>query len=104
MTKFIILFQDFKKLLMITLIFNILLSIFLYSWVTDSDFTNLPPKEKKCDRFIALLYYNAVSISTCGYGDIVPISNRARIFATFYLIAITVGILSLISGYLTHKL
>ena len=37
-------------------------------------------------HFLRMLYLSAVTISTLGYGDIVPISTRARAFVTVEVI------------------
>lgn len=37
-------------------------------------------------RFVRMLYFSAVTISTLGYGDIVPISTRARAVVTLEVI------------------
>lgn len=34
-------------------------------------------------RFVRMLYFSAVTITTLGYGDIVPITNRARLAIAF---------------------
>src|SRR5689334_25270235 len=37
-------------------------------------------------RFVRMLYFSAVTISTLGYGDIVPVSTRARVMVTLEVI------------------
>lgn len=53
--------------------------------------------------FSAMLYYSFVTIATLGYGDIVPVSNTARSFATMeaimgqiYLVTIVARLVSLL--------
>lgn len=72
----------------------IVYTIFLYTWVTDQDMTGLP--KKPMDRFNALAYFSTSTLSSIGYGDIVPVSNRARFavsgFMIFTYIASIIGL------------
>jgi hypothetical protein len=95
MPKSIVLLNDFSKLFQFALLINLLVSLFLFLTINDNDFSNLPPKEKPMDRYISLLFFNTSLFSTCGYGNIMPISNRIMVFTTIYSTMITVGILSL---------
>jgi len=75
------------------------MAVFIYSWATDADFSGLPPQDKSKtfdSRLIALFYYNSITLSTLGYGDIVPISDRARMFVGLYVVLITAGLISAI--------
>jgi hypothetical protein len=79
---------------------NLLMAFILYHLVTDKDFTGLPKKDHTKtfdDRFVALFYFNSITISTLGYGDIVAISNRARLFVGIYVALITSGIITVLS-------
>jgi len=81
----------------ITIILNMIMAYYFYSWATDDDFSGLPKKDPKMrfdDRLIALFYYNSITLSTLGYGDIVPISSRARIFIGLYVALITAGLVT----------
>jgi hypothetical protein len=101
MIKNIILFKDFFKLFQICLLTNLLVSLFLF--VNENDFSNLPQKEKPIDRYIALLFYNTSLFSSCGYGTIVPLSNRMIVFTIIYLIIITSGILFFLFNLFLHR-
>ena len=90
-------FHQLFVYLVVLLIINVILALFFYSWVTDADFSGLPPKDpsKRFDsRLIALFYYNSITLSTLGYGDVVPISDRARIFIGIYVVLITAGLIT----------
>jgi hypothetical protein len=103
MIKNIILFKDFFKLFQICLLTNLLVSLFLFLFVNENDFSNLPQKEKPIDRYIALLFYNTSLFSSCGYGTIVPISNRIIVFTIIYLIIITSGILFFMFNFFLRR-
>jgi hypothetical protein len=94
--------NQFLIFILVSLILNHLMTIYLYSWVTDDDISGLPPKDSKIvynDRFIALFYFNAITLSTLGYEKIIPISNRARMHISLYTIVITAGLISSINIY-----
>jgi hypothetical protein len=69
--------KDVAQLMILILIANLIFSLFLYSWVTDNDITNLP--KNKRERFMAILYFSITTSTSTGYGDIVPKSVRARV-------------------------
>ncbi|WP_066530919.1 potassium channel family protein [Corynebacterium bouchesdurhonense] len=48
--------------------------------------------------FIDALYYSAVSLSTTGYGDITPVSERARLVNIFFITPSRVAFLMLLVG------
>jgi hypothetical protein len=90
-------FHQFFVYLMVLLVINVFMAFFLYSWVTDADFSGLPPKDKSKtfdSRLVALFYYNSITLSTLGYGDVVPISDRARMFVGIYVVLITAGLIT----------
>ena len=69
--------MDVAKLIVTLLIVNVIFSAFLYSWVTDDDIKNLPKDPR--ERFMAIIYYTVTTSTSTGYGDIVPVSTRARV-------------------------
>ena len=69
-------------------------AIFLYSWVEESDFKGLP--SDPTEKFYSLFYYACTTFTTTGYGDIVPISRRAKLVAALYMIMIAAGLLAFI--------
>lgn len=48
--------------------------------------------------FVDSLYYSAVSLSTTGYGDITPVTQRARIFNILIITPLRVAFLALLVG------
>jgi voltage-gated potassium channel len=48
--------------------------------------------------FIDILYFTSISITTTGYGDIVPVSNSARMFDAFVVTPIRVFVVLLFLG------
>lgn len=58
---------------------NLLFAVFLYTWATDDDISNLP--KDPAQRFMALFYFSVTTSTSTGYGDIVPKSVRARMFS-----------------------
>ena len=83
-------FKGVAKLIVMLLLVNVIFTVFLYSWVTDEDITNLPKEPSK--RFMALFYYNVTTSTSTGYGDIVPKSTRARLAS----IAVQIVMLSIV--------
>jgi hypothetical protein len=90
-------YQEFILLISAALIINFLFTLFLMTWVTDNDIKGLPEKEEGLwSRFIALFYYSITCFSTTGYGDILAVSNRARLAVGLYLIAVFSGLVSVL--------
>jgi len=65
---------------------NLLFSLFLFSWVTDDDVSNLP--KSPTERFISIFYYLITTFTTTGYGDIYAKSNRMKLIISFYMISV----------------
>ncbi len=87
--------EHFIKILLVIICLIILLTSFLYSYATDNDFANLPPKSKTKfidDRYISLLYYNASVHGGLGDSMIYPISNFGKMYTSIYLIVIAAGV------------
>ena len=88
-------FEHFIKILLVIICLIILLTSFIYSYATDKDFANLPPKNKDKlidDRYISLFYYNASVHGGLGDAVIYPTSNFAKIYTSIYLVIIAAGI------------
>jgi hypothetical protein len=82
-------------LFLIIIIFNFIMAYYMYINFDDSDFSGLPKKDSTKlfdNRYIALFYFNSTTISTIGAGEIIPISNRARLFIGIYAALVTAGI------------
>jgi voltage-gated potassium channel Kch len=78
----------------LVLFVNALFAIFLYSWINESDFKGVP--NEPTDKFYALFYYASTTFTTTGYGDIVPISRRARLVTALYMIMVGAGLIAFI--------
>jgi len=89
--------KSVAQLIVLLLVVNVIFTVFLYSWVTDDDITNLP--KKPSERFMALLYYNVTTSTSTGYGDIVPKSTRARAAS----MAVQIVMLSLVVKRILEK-
>jgi voltage-gated potassium channel len=48
--------------------------------------------------FTDVLYFTMISVTTTGYGDIVPISDRARMFDAFIVTPVRIFFLLLLAG------
>jgi hypothetical protein len=68
------------QIMVSVLIINFIFSSIAYSFLYD-DFGN-------ANHFIDFLYFGLVTISSTGYGDIVPITRRAKVFVSVYLLFI----------------
>jgi len=90
-------FKSVAQLIVLLLVVNVIFTVFLYSWVTDDDITNLP--KKPSERFMALLYYNVTTSTSTGYGDIVPKSTRARVAS----MAVQIVMLSIVIKRILEK-
>lgn len=65
---------------------NISFIIFLFLFATDKDFSDL--SNDPYERFVGIMYFVMTTLTTVGYGDILPISPRARIIIVLYMICI----------------
>ena len=74
--KFTKIFQIMVGVLIINFIFASIAYWFLYD-----EFSHTR-------NFIDFLYFGIVTISTTGYGDILPITRRAKIFVSLYILFI----------------
>lgn len=76
--------NEIKKIFIFILSVNIILSLFLFLWVTDEDMNGLPKNNK--DRLISLFYYSITTFTTTGYGDVYAKSNRMKLVSCLYMI------------------
>jgi len=79
-------FKEIKKISIFIISVNIILSLFLFLWVTDDDINGLP--KNNMDRIISLFYYSITTFTTTGYGDVYAKSNRMKILSSLYMILI----------------
>lgn len=52
--------------------------------------------------YVKALYFSVVSLTTVGYGDIVPITDAGRLFVCFYLLA-GIGIIAAFASTLIQN-
>jgi len=52
--------------------------------------------------FIDVLYFTTVTVTTVGYGDIVPVSNATRLFETFFVTPIRIFVWLIFLGTAYH--
>jgi len=62
----------------------------------ENDLTNLPEKDDQ--RFLAMFYFATTVSSSTGYGDILAISTRARVFNTFMMMLSYSGLIMMLSS------
>jgi hypothetical protein len=79
-------FKEIKKICIFILSVNILLSLFLFLWVTDEDLNGLPKNNQ--DRLISLFYYSITTFTTTGFGDVYAKSNRMKLVSCIYMVFI----------------
>ena len=104
---FYILFKKesvFKYLLIILLL--AILSGFLFAAVEYQKLIDANPNKEVLnyyDKFVTLMYWAIVTISTCGYGDISPATNEGRILVIFVMF-FSIGAVSLFTANLASAL
>jgi hypothetical protein len=79
-------FSEVAKVALFAIFINFIVTLFLFTWVTDDDVNNIP--EAPLSRFVSLFYYSITTFSTTGYGDITAKSNRMKLFISLYMILI----------------
>jgi len=80
--------HNITKLLLALIATNVAFATFLFTWVKDSDMQGL--RKKGPDRFVDLCYFSTVSFSTAGYGDIYPLTTRAKLSVAAFLIFVNI--------------
>jgi hypothetical protein len=88
--------QHYLKIFLIIIVIISINTLILYFLFTENDIANLPSKDKPIDRIISLFYYNTSVHGSFGDGTLYPISNKAKIYTTIYLLIIAAGILTAI--------
>jgi hypothetical protein len=79
-------FNEVAKVALFAIFINFIVTLFLFTWVTDDDVNNVP--EAPLSRFVSLFYYSITTFSTTGYGDITAKSNRMKLFMSLYMIIV----------------
>ena len=88
----------FLYIIIIIIIIITILTTCLYNFTDNTDFANVP-NDTKLNRFVALFYYNSSIHGGLGDALIYPISKKARIYTSIYLIIIAGGILTAIINF-----
>jgi len=83
----------------ITLIFLLVAAVLVVHWIErDGLRDNLDNQIS----FIDVLYFTTVTVTTVGYGDIVPVSNGTRLFETFFVTPIRIFVWLIFLGTAYH--
>lgn len=82
-------------------LFNLLVALWLYTWVTDDDLSGL--RGDTGGRLVDLLYFTITCFSSLGFGDIMPQSDRAKLFVSGYVLAVYAGAAGLLLGGLVKR-
>lgn len=61
---------------------------------TEEDFIGKQHNELSFNSFLENLYFSAVTLSTVGFGDISPVSIKAKLFTTLLTIVTVVSFIS----------
>jgi len=88
--------QKVVYLISLTILINFAFAFVLFLFVDKSDFKNLP--DDPLDRMLTLFYFALTTYTTNGYGDFIPLSFRARIATTIFMI----GVYSITILFITH--
>ncbi len=91
--------KHFSYIFLVIILILTISTMIIYYTMDDNDLANLPPKDKTKmldDRFISLFYYNASIHGGLGDALIYPISNKAKIYTSLYLVLIAAGVLTAI--------
>nr|QOI90491.1 hypothetical protein HWQ62_00356 [Pyramimonas orientalis virus] len=85
----------------IGILFNILITYFVilvatlyFTFVTDKTDWNFPSSNDS-NSFLNMFYFTNTTVTTCGYGEIVPITNKSRIPVMIIQSLIILRVLSL---------
>jgi hypothetical protein len=99
---------QFGFILLVSILINIILSIYWYYNATEDDFANLPKRNlnKKNnslfdERFTSIFYFNCSTYGTLGDALIYPKSIRARLYTSLYILLVNAGLLTAFS--ITYK-
>jgi hypothetical protein len=68
----------------------------MMQYMNDSDFKGFGPNDSKLDRFINFFYFNVGTYTSTAYGDILPITNRAKILMAFYMMVVFAGMFTVL--------
>ena len=91
--------KHFTFIFLVIILILTISTMMIYYTMDESDLANLPSKDKNKiidDRFISLFYYNASIHGGLGDALIYPISNKAKIYTSIYLVLVAAGVLTAI--------
>jgi hypothetical protein len=71
-------------LVSLTILINFTFAFILFLFVDKRDFENLPIDP--IDKMLTLFYFSLTTYTTIGYGDFIPLSMRARIATSIFMI------------------
>lgn len=91
----------YVQVFLAAIVVNLFIGTGLYLTMSDNDLLNLP--KDPLSRWIACVYFSVVTFATIGYGDIMPISNFARIVITIYILCIALGIFAVITSEIEKR-
>lgn len=88
--------QKTSYLVSLTILINFTFAFILFLFVDKSDFKDLPVDP--LDKLLTLFYFSLTTYTTIGYGDFIPLSMRARIATSIFMIFVyTITVL-----FITH--
>lgn len=71
-------------LISLTIFINFTFAFYLFLFVDKTDFKHLP--NDPLDKFLTLFYFSLTTYTTIGYGDFIPLSMRARLATSVFMI------------------
>lgn len=77
-------------------LFNVIFFLIIFFFTTEEDI-ELPTEP--FDRFVSIIYFIVTMLTTIGFGDIAPISTKARFLVTFYMSVLFYIVVNQISIY-----
>lgn len=84
------------------IIVNLTVGTGFYFTMSDNDISNLP--KESFSRWVACVYFSIITFATIGYGDIVPISNFARITVAIYITVISLTLFPIVVEVITRRI
>jgi len=88
---------SFLKLVGLFVLYNIFTATIFQSIFDENDLSDLP--KDKYERFVHILYFTSSITTTVGFVDIYPISDKARIIVSFYMMVSFVMFLYIFSHF-----
>ena len=89
-----IVIYKFFSLIGISILVSLIMGTIIFFTATDNDISNLPKDPT----------FSTTTLSSTGYGDILPISNSFRIFITLYMFFVSIGIITFLVDVIDSKI